>query len=83
MWLVGPRTVHDLGLSICVSVSAFGAVMAAVDLRLRFWAKLFFVQPHWTYLLFNRNVGLAAQDFPAWLVGAAFFVAGVILLLAA
>jgi hypothetical protein len=75
VWLLGPRSVHDAGLSMCNGVALFGASMMALDLRLRLGSKCIADEPRRKFQLLDRAVGLGARGIPAWIAGVVLFAA--------
>jgi hypothetical protein len=71
-WIAGAKSPQVLRLCLFVPFLILGASMIAIDVRLRFAAARYFISPHWTYLLLNRDVGLASRGIHAWMVGAVF-----------
>src|SRR5215469_17889136 len=50
-WVAGAKSPQVLRLCLFVPFLILGTTMIAIDVRLRFAAARYFINPHWTYLL--------------------------------
>jgi hypothetical protein len=76
-WLARPQPPQVIRLFVFVPFLVLGAAMIAIDVGLRFASARYYGTPPWTYLLFNRDVGLDSKGLHLWIVGAGFVAIGV------